>query len=229
MKKLGILILLIIAAIGLIFVYISRNKASEEETSQGANTSQESQNDEENSPIDLIDHNPQKNILLVLAFQDFNDQEYINVKNTLRSNKFDVITASTETGSATGMKGTRVRIDLSIDEISTDDFLGVVFVGGSGAHIYFDNETVQNLARSFYDAGKLTSAICSGPVILANAGLLQDKKATCYPGYEENLTSKGATHTGDNVTVDGNIVTGKGPDEAREFAEKVVEMLSKEN
>ncbi|MDD3648128.1 MAG: DJ-1/PfpI family protein [Candidatus Dojkabacteria bacterium] len=226
MKKIGILIFLIIAACALVFIYVSKNKSSDNETSQQSMPTQESRIEEQSSPLDTLDHNPQKNILLILAFQDFNDTEYKEVRNTLRSNRFDVITASTETGSATGIEGTRARIDIRLDKVSVDDYVGVVFIGGSGVTAYFDDPIAQDLAQSFFDAGKLTSAICSAPVILANAGLLQDKKATCYPEYEGSLTAKGAIHTGDNFTVDGLIVTGKGPDEAREFADKIAELLS---
>jgi protease I len=81
------------------------------------------------------------------------------------------------------------------------------------------------LARDFYDSGKIVAAICLAPAILAKAGLLSGVKATCTPDEEENLVAGGAEYTGAPVEVDGKIVTGSGPDAARRFGEKIVELL----
>ena len=73
--------------------------------------------------------------------------------------------------------------------------------------------------------GKVIGAICIAPSRLANAGLLRDKKATAFPSEKENLESKGAKYTGDPVTKDGKIVTGKGPEAAQKFAEEIEKSL----
>ena len=57
-------------------------------------------------------------------------------------------------------------------------------------------------------AGKRLAAICAAPSILGQLGLLKDKKATCYPGFEDALT--GAKLTGAGVVTDGNITTARG-------------------
>lgn len=56
-------------------------------------------------------------------------------------------------------------------------------------------------------AGKRVAAICAAPTVLAGFGLLEGRKATVYPGMDDGLA--GAIHTGDEVTVDGNITTGR--------------------
>ena len=68
------------------------------------------------------------------------------------------------------------------------------------------------------------AAICAAPFILGELGILKGKKATCYPGFEEKLT--GAHATGTMVEKDGNIITGKGPAAAMEFALKIAELLT---
>ena len=68
------------------------------------------------------------------------------------------------------------------------------------------------------------AAICAAPFILGELGILKGKKATCYPGFEEKLT--GAHATGTMVEKDGNIITGKGPAAAMEFALKIAESLT---
>ena len=67
------------------------------------------------------------------------------------------------------------------------------------------------------------AAICAAPMVLGKLGLLKGRKATCYPGFEQYL--EGAEYTGAIVEKDGNIITGKGPGAAMEFALAVVELL----
>ena len=110
-------------------------------------------------------------------------------------------------------------------DIKVDDFDGIFFVGGGGASVYFEDETVHNIARQFYDNGKIVSAICIAPVILANAGLLQNKKATVFPDGADALLQNGAIYTGNDVEVDGQIVTGNGPQAAKHFAEELLKLI----
>ena len=70
------------------------------------------------------------------------------------------------------------------------------------------------------------SAICAAPaVVLAQLGLLEGKKATCYPGFEQVLKEAGAQYTGDLFTVDGNITTGEGPAAAFPYAYELLTQL----
>lgn len=72
-------------------------------------------------------------------------------------------------------------------------------------------------------AGRLTSAICAAPLVLGHLGLLEGRKATCYPGFETEL--HGAEYTAALVEQDGNFVTGKGPGAAMELGYVLVERL----
>ena len=67
------------------------------------------------------------------------------------------------------------------------------------------------------------AAIRAAPMLLCKLGLMKGKKATCYPGFEQYL--EGADCTGAMVEKDGNVITGKGPGAAMEFALAVVELL----
>ncbi len=73
-----------------------------------------------------------------------------------------------------------------------------------------------NLVLRFAEEQKPIAAICAAPMVLGKLGLLKGKKATCYPGFEQYL--EGAECTGAPVERDGNIITGKGPGAAMEFA-----------
>jgi protease I len=168
-----------------------------------------------------------KKVLMIIAKSKFRDEEYLEPRKTLEGEGARVTVASSSLDTAEGMLGLRVKPDALIGDVNESDYDGIVFVGGGGAREYFDSPVAHALARSFYDHGKVTSAICIAPAILANAGLLNKKKATSFPSSEEALKSKGAVFTTLDVVVDGKIITGVGPDAATTFAEKLVEVLSK--
>ena len=166
-------------------------------------------------------------VLMVIAPSNFRDEEYLQPKELLENAGFEVVTASRKTGEITGMLGAKAFAEKSIDEVNIDDFDAVVFVGGTGASIYFNDEKALEIAKEAYSKGKVTAAICIAPTILANAGVLEGKKATIWedPALVDNLKEKGAQYTGENVVRDGKVITGKGPFAAREFGEEIIRVL----
>ena len=167
-----------------------------------------------------------KKIVFVVAPKVFRDEEYIEPKTILEQAGIEVTTASTVTGEIYGKIKIKAQSQMLAKDINVEDFDGIFFVGGGGASVYFEDETVHNIARQFYDKGKIVSAICIAPVILANAGLLQNKKATVFfPDGVDALLQNGAIYTGNNVEVDGKIVTGNGPQAAKQFAEELLKLM----
>jgi protease I len=100
-----------------------------------------------------------------------------------------------------------------------------VFIGGTGSSEYFNNPTAHSIAQEAAASGKLLGAICIAPSTLANAGLLDGRKATSYSSEEGNLKSKGATFTGAGVEADGKIITADGPSSAGQFGKALLEAL----
>ena len=102
------------------------------------------------------------------------------------------------------------------------------FPGGMpGTTHLMEDDTVNRVIKEFATSGKLVAAICAAPSVLGNAGLLEGKKATCYPGVEGKLT--GADFVTDPVTKDGNIITSRGLGTAIEFAAEIVAYLLDES
>lgn len=172
-----------------------------------------------------------KKILMVVAPKDFRDEELLKPKEIFEKTGAQVTVASRGVSTARGIMGAEVPVDADISSVSAEDFHAVVFVGGGGAQVYFNDESALSLAREFYNKGKVTSAICIAPAILANAGVLKGKKATVWSSMTSKqqvnqLKAGGAQYTGDKVTVDGKIVTGNGPEAAEEFANKILDALS---
>ena len=169
-------------------------------------------------------------VLLIIASNKFRDEEFAHPKEALLNAGYTVEIASSTTNTVTGMLGMRVTPDMTLDEAleKISDYEAVVFIGGQGAQEYFDDSTAHNIAKTAVSQGKIVGAICIAPVILANAGVLEGKQATVWDGeFVAKLEEKGATYTGDDVTVDGNIVTGNGPNAAKQFGQQIVQLLNK--
>jgi putative intracellular protease/amidase len=118
----------------------------------------------------------------------------------------------------------KVKPEILIGNVIAGDRDGIVFVGGGGVKEYFESPSAHALARSFFEHGILTWAICIDPPTLANAGLLKDRHATSFPSCEQALRSRGAVVTGDDVSADGNIVAGVGPEAARKLGKPLVDV-----
>ena len=171
-----------------------------------------------------------KKILMVVAPEKFRDEEFFDTKKVIESFKGDVEVASLTLYPAKGMKGGTVTPDLKLQDAHVDDYDAVVFIGGTGAQVYFDNPYALKLAKAAYEKGKVLGAICIAPCILANAGILEGKDATVWFGsdFVSILKSKGAHYTGEEVEVDGKIVTANGPMSAKSFGKVIVALLSQD-
>jgi protease I len=166
-----------------------------------------------------------KKVLLIIAPENFRDEECFVTRDVLESKGAEVTVASSRTGDIKGMLGGTIKAEKKLEDAKAGDYDAVVFVGGTGAAAYFNDPKALEIAIHASQKGKVVAAICIAPSILANAGLLKGRKATAYPSEKENLERNGAKYTGDPVTRDGRIVTGKGPEAAQKFAEEVEKSL----
>lgn len=167
---------------------------------------------------------------MVIAFRDFRDIEYLIPKDIFLAVGARVTTISIKKGIAIGADGVTIKIDITLDELNIDDFDALVFIGGSGAVKLIDNSIVNNLIQETIKKDKVLGAICIAPAILAKAGALKGKKATVWSSSLDKsaikiLKQEGAEYEDKNVVIDGKIVTGAGPFAAKEFGEKIVELL----
>lgn len=164
-------------------------------------------------------------ILIVIAPVNYQDKEYLDTRKALEEAGVSVSVASLKAGEARGKLGGKVNVDLTVDGVGAGDYDGVAFIGGSGMVGLVGEPKFIDLAEEFYKAGKLVAAICIAPVILVNAGILKDKKATVWSGAEKELKAGGCIYTGKSVETDGKIITANGPAAAEEFGKAIVETL----
>ncbi len=179
----------------------------------------------EKSSQEIVGGEIMAKVLMIVAPENFNDEEFLEPKKVFEKNRILVEVASKGVSVAKGSSGAETSVDKDISEVTVDDYDAVVFIGGQGSSIYFDDSAAHSIAKTAYDSGKVVAAICIAPSTLANAGLLEGKKATAFSSEKNNLESKGATYTGKAVTIDGKIVTANGPMAAKSFGEEIVKLL----
>ena len=119
-----------------------------------------------------------KRAVMIIARNDFRDEELLQPKEVLEKNGVTVTVASSSLEESKGMLGAKVKPDILFTDIQATDYDAVIFVGGSGANEYWDNPIAHKIANDAHNAKKIIGAICIAPVTLAKAGLLKNKKAT---------------------------------------------------
>ena len=165
-----------------------------------------------------------KQVCVFLA-DGFEEVEALTAVDLLRRARVYVDTVSiTDEYKVHGAHGINVQTEDLFDEVDFNEFDMIVLPGGMpGTTNLMEHPGVRKIVTAFAKEGKLVGAICAAPMVLEDLGLLQGKKATCYPSCEENL--KSAVLTGAPVTVDGNIITSRGVGTAIDFALELIEKL----
>lgn len=151
--------------------------------------------------------------------------EALTVVDLLRRAKVDVVTVSI-------MKEKQISSSHKV-LITTDELFGesdyndgdmIVLPGGMPGTMYLKNHReLRNVLFAYREAGKYLAAICAAPSVYGCNGMLEGKKAICYPGFEEEL--KGAAITNQNVVTDGQFITSKGLGTAIEFSLELIRYL----
>ena len=146
----------------------------------------------------------------VFVAEGLEEVECLSAVDIARRGGVDVTMASV-TGDllVTGANGITLKADILFEDgdFSDSDFL---FLPGGlpGVTNLASHKGLRELLKDFHSKGKAIGAICAAPGFLGELGLLEGKKATCYPGFETHM--KGAKAVGDGVVTDGNITTGRG-------------------
>ena len=163
-----------------------------------------------------------KTIFVFLA-DGFEEVEALTPVDVLRRAGLTVETVSVMEGPVVvGAHGVPVVADSMFGDIALEDAQMLLLPGGMpGASNLDAHEGLDSMIRAFASEGKDLAAICAAPLVFGKRGLLEGRKATCYPGFEEFL--KGAEYTATLVEQDGNIITGKGPGTAMDFSFAIVE------
>ena len=151
--------------------------------------------------------------------------EGLTVVDIVRRAKLEIETISiTEKAEVTSSHQVTFKTDTTKAQADFDSYDAIVLPGGMPGTLNLGaDETVVKTIKRFAAEGKLVAAICAAPSVLGENHILEGKKATCHPGFEEKLL--GAQWLEQPVVVDGNVITSRGMGTAIDFAAKLVEII----
>ena len=165
--------------------------------------------------------------VLVPLAPGFEEIEAITVIDILRRAGIEVVTAGLQPGPVSGSHQITVTPDLALDEALEQEFDMIALPGGMpGAENLEHDPRIIDLLRQAAGRGGYTAAICAAPKVLAAAGLLDDRRATSYPGFLDPDSVPGLTLADDAVVQDNRRITSRGPGTAMDFALTLVENLA---
>ncbi len=154
--------------------------------------------------------------------------EGLTVVDMMRRVGIDIsIVSMNDTLKVTGSHKIVMEADMLLKDVDVSAGDMFVLPGGlPGTTHLAESRELAKILKKAYAAGKYVAAICAAPSVLGGLGLLDGKKATCYPGFEDKLT--GAHCLTDNVVTDKNIITSRGMGTAIEFSARLIALLKDE-
>ena len=121
---------------------------------------------------------------------------------------------------------TKVLIDRSVKDVSTDDFDALLIPGGySPDRLRADDEAVI-FTRKFMDSGKPVFSICHGPQLLISANKIRGRKITGWKSIVQDIKNAGALYEDKEVVVDGNLISSRQPSDLPAFINAALDRLN---
>ena len=166
-------------------------------------------------------------MIYVFLANGFEEVEAITPIDYLRRCGFQVTTVGVESKTVRGSHGIDIVCDITEGEVDLSDITAVILPGGMPGTVNLQQSTVVKLCiEKCSRQNGVIAAICAAPSVLGEYGILDGKKATCYPGFEDKLT--GAEYVDEPAVRCGNIVTSRGAGCANQFALEIIKALDSE-
>jgi len=162
---------------------------------------------------------------LILSADDFEDSELLVPYYRMKEERVDVDVASIRKGTVTGKHGYQMIVDKTLEEVQPKDYDLLIIPGGRAPAILRTKEAALEIAASFLRTNKPVAAICHGPQLLVSAGLLRNRRATCYQSVAPELKQADAVYQDAEVVVDGNLITSRKPADLPAFMREIMRML----
>jgi protease I len=170
--------------------------------------------------------------IAILATDGFEQVELTDPKRNVENAGATTEVLSVKEGSIKGWKftdwGDAVRVDKLASKAAIEDYDALILPGGqiNPDKLRMDESAV-DFVRRFVASGKPVAAICHGPWMLIEAGVVKGKTVTSWPSVHTDLINAGAKWVDREVAEDGNLITSRKPDDIPAFSKKVIELVSK--
>jgi protease I len=162
---------------------------------------------------------------LILLADGFEDLTLFLPWYRLREEGFEVRLASPLMHGLTGLHGYRVEPDFPIREVSPSEYDLLVIPDGPASENLRLREEAVGVARTFVQESRLVAAIGHGPQLLISAGALDGRIVTCSPGIRDDVRGAGAAYRDEAAILDGNLLTGRGPDDLPTFGRHLLRLV----
>ena len=168
-------------------------------------------------------------MVYILLAPGFEEAEALVPADLLRRGGVETALVSTDGAMVAGGRQITIKADLTLDQVELDraDML-VLPGGGVGVQKLGQEPTVEKLVREAAKRGIPLAAICAAPTLLGRWGLLEGRRAFCYPGMEGQMNGAVAADSSSHVVVDGpaKLITGQAAGSAFDFGLALVEYLA---
>lgn len=165
---------------------------------------------------------------LIVSADLFEDSELLCPMYRLQELGYQVDIAAPQKGTITGKHGYKVEAGLAIGEVESAGSCGysvLVLPGGKAPAAVRQIPAALDIVRDFVSSGIPIAAICHGPQVLVSAGVVNNKRMTCYQSVAEELKDAGAQYEDVEVVVDGQFVTSRMPMDIPAFNRELVKKL----
>lgn len=169
--------------------------------------------------------------IAILATSGFEQSELLEPRRRLTEVHATVEVVSPKAGEIRGWKdgdwGDSITVDKTIGEVDVAGYDALVLPGGQiNPDVLRTDKRAVALVRSFVESGKPVAAICHGPWMLAEAGVVRGRRITSYHSIRTDLTNAGARWSDQAVVRDGNLVTSRKPDDLPEFIAGIADAVA---
>lgn len=161
---------------------------------------------------------------LFISADNFEDTELLVPYYRLQEEGVPVDVASMKKGTIRGKHGYEVNATKTLNEVRPEEYDLLVLPGGKAPETVRREAKAQEIARYFMENNKPVAAICHGPQTLISAGLLKDRRATCYSSVAGEM-KEAARYEDSEVVVDGNLVTSRQPEDLPAFMRETLKLL----
>lgn len=161
-------------------------------------------------------------MLYMFLADGFEETEAVATLDVIKRAGLGIKTVGLDKKEVTGSHNITITCDILKDNVDIEQLDGVILPGGMPGTLNLQKDLfVEQILKYANENKKLVAAICAAPMILGELGILEDKKATCYPGFETHFC--GGRYTGESVQVCDNVITANGAGSALLFGAEIVE------
>jgi len=145
----------------------------------------------------------------------------------LKEEGADVTVVGTGATTYSSKSGYPVKADVAAEQVTADDFDGIIIPGGYAPDLMRRSPAMVKLAKDAILGGKVVGAICHAAWVLCSAGVLEGKTATCFHSIKDDLVNAGARYIDQEVVVDGNLITAREAKDLPAFCRALIYLLEK--